>query len=253
MNNKISIIIPTYNNPDKLLKAAASIYLNDHNKDIEIVIVDDCSTCDYKSVINYLKIRGQKIKYIKNNKNVGAGVSRQNGIDVATGDWIGFLDDDDIISDKWYQELNNAINENKDIDVFAFKVFQTGLNRVTGFRCHVGTYLIRKKYLLENKIKFHSSLRYGEDKYFISLFVYSSLFDKRIKFIPKVLYFWHTDNEDSTTHRIKIDWDKVAEETTKFQDLWFKENRPEIVQNKGMIRELYKDMIFNICFPIEYF
>ena len=52
---------------------------------------------------------------------------------------------------------------------------------------------------------------------------------------------------------MKIDWDKVTEETTKFQDLWFKENRPEIIQNKGMIRELYKDMIFNICIPIEYF
>jgi len=88
---KISIIIPTYNYAQYICEAIESV-LNQTYKDFEIIVVDDGSTDNTKEVIKpYLN----KIKYIYQ-QNSGPSAARNRGIKEAKGEYIAFLDADDI-------------------------------------------------------------------------------------------------------------------------------------------------------------
>lgn len=100
MDLKVSVIIPTYRRSEFLQRAIESV-LKQSYKNIEIVIVDDNGegTDDQIKTEQSLKsVFGddERIKYIKNKKNSGAAVSRNNGIEYSSGDYICFLDDDDV-------------------------------------------------------------------------------------------------------------------------------------------------------------
>ncbi len=89
----ISVIIPTYNRAGTLFDAAQSV-LNQTYKNIELIIVDDGSTDNTDEVVAMLN--GDRIKYIKLEKNMGACAARNRGIDVSEGEYIAFHDSDDI-------------------------------------------------------------------------------------------------------------------------------------------------------------
>lgn len=96
MNDKVSVIIPTYNRFKYLLNAIQSVK-NQTYKNIEIIVVNDCST--EKEYYSY-HWNGVKIIHLKENsrKKFGypcAGYVRNQGIKVASGKYIAFLDDDD--------------------------------------------------------------------------------------------------------------------------------------------------------------
>lgn len=91
----VSIITPTYNCArfieETIRSVQAQTYLN-----WEMIIADDCSTDNTKDVIAPYLASDNRIKYICNEKNVGAAVTRNNALRIATGRWIAFLDSDDL-------------------------------------------------------------------------------------------------------------------------------------------------------------
>lgn len=95
-NPTVSIVIPTYNR-DELLKRAICSVLNQTYSNIkEIIVTDDCKTDQAKEVVKKIKKNNEKIIYIKNNTyRKGPCGNKNNGIDYATGDFVGILDDDD--------------------------------------------------------------------------------------------------------------------------------------------------------------
>jgi glycosyltransferase involved in cell wall biosynthesis len=90
----VSIIIPFYNRVDYVKRAVESV-INQSYADWEIILVDDCGTekldIQHSFGAEYLS----KIKLISNEKNLGPGLSRQAGLDVAAGEFVCFLDSDD--------------------------------------------------------------------------------------------------------------------------------------------------------------
>lgn len=99
LNHRVSVIIPTYNREIKYLARAVKSIKNQTYKNVEVVIVDDNppnSECR-KQVKKFMQqyIEDSNVIYIMNSQNFGGSVSRNNGINVATGDYITFLDDDD--------------------------------------------------------------------------------------------------------------------------------------------------------------
>ena len=88
----ISIIIPAHNN-ETLQKAVESILKQKYSHQ-EIIVIDD--SVDNKIQENIQNINHSDIKYYKNTKNLGTTLSRKRGIQIAQGDYIGFLDDDDL-------------------------------------------------------------------------------------------------------------------------------------------------------------
>ena len=108
---KISVIIPNYNNGIYLEECINSV-LNQTIEDIEIIIIDDCSRDNSRNILQLFQSRyPNKIKVIENKENSGAGLSRNNGLDIATGEFIKFLDADDTMDEDVLESMYNAAKE----------------------------------------------------------------------------------------------------------------------------------------------
>lgn len=89
----VSVIIPTYNRKDSILNSIGSV-LSQTYLDIEVIVVDDCSTDGTDEVME--KIKDERVRYIKCDKNRGVAAARNIGIENAEGEFIAFNDSDDI-------------------------------------------------------------------------------------------------------------------------------------------------------------
>lgn len=95
----VSVIIPTYNRENRIERTLVSVLDQDY-PNVEIIVVDDGSTDATESVIKRLTDRnqdiGKRIRYVRQN-NAGACVARNRGMMLATGDYMMFLDSDDLL------------------------------------------------------------------------------------------------------------------------------------------------------------
>lgn len=93
----VSVIIPTYNRGYCIAESIKSV-LNQTHKNLEIIIIDDCSTDDTKDVVATLK--DERIRYYVLDKNSGACVARNRGVMLSRGNLIAFHDSDDL----WHRD-----------------------------------------------------------------------------------------------------------------------------------------------------
>lgn len=122
---KISWVVPVFNSGDFLIEALESIAKNKvDNVEFEILVVDDCST-DPKTleILDQLMLEKTAI-VIKQEKNSGPACARNKGIENASGDWIGFLDSDDLLAPESVSFKLDAIKENPDIKWFAGEMLE---------------------------------------------------------------------------------------------------------------------------------
>lgn len=98
-NNSVSVIIPVYNSAKHLAEAINSA-LGQTYKNIEIVLVDDCSTDDSVRIIKEYSAKFPNIVYHYLETNSGAAVARNKALQLAKGRYVAFLDSDDI----WYPQ-----------------------------------------------------------------------------------------------------------------------------------------------------
>jgi glycosyltransferase involved in cell wall biosynthesis len=111
----VSVIIPAYNRANILPRAINSV-LNQTYQDFEIIIVDDNSTDDTEDIVK--KISDGRIQYIKNQKNVGAAVARNVGIESSKGKYIAFLDsDDEWLPEKLSKQIRLFENSSSNVGV----------------------------------------------------------------------------------------------------------------------------------------
>ena len=108
---KVSIIVPIYNVEQYLPRCIDSIK-NQTLEDIEIILVDDGSTDNSGKIVDeYAKTDNRIIAIHK--ENGGQASARNMGLEIARGDYIGFIDSDDWITDDMYELLYQSIKENK--------------------------------------------------------------------------------------------------------------------------------------------
>jgi glycosyltransferase involved in cell wall biosynthesis len=107
IQRKISVIIPTYNRAKFIAKAVKSVQRQDYDN-IEIIIVDDGSDDNTQNVVHSLKKEIPNVYYCHNERSKGPSGARNTGMLMATGDYITFLDSDDI----W---LKNHLNDGIEI------------------------------------------------------------------------------------------------------------------------------------------
>lgn len=91
----ISVVIPTHNRRERLVRAIASVYAQTW-PNIEIVVVDDASSDDTPAYLEGLALKDQRVRVVRNKFALGGGGARNRGIAEATGAYIAFLDDDDV-------------------------------------------------------------------------------------------------------------------------------------------------------------
>jgi len=94
MNDLVSIIMPSYNTGRFIEETIESVLAQSYPV-WELIIVDDCSTDNTDDVVNQF-LADERIRYIKNDTNSGAAVSRNRALREAKGKWIAFLDSDDL-------------------------------------------------------------------------------------------------------------------------------------------------------------
>ena len=126
MNNKVSVIIPTYNRGEYLRKISIPSVLRQTWRNVEIIIVDDGSTDNTKSVVEFFCENDSRVKYFYK-ENGGQGSARNFGLKKSSGDFVIFLDSDDaFLGDalKIFLEVQNS----KNYDIVFSNVLNIGNN-----------------------------------------------------------------------------------------------------------------------------
>ncbi|MGQ5708299.1 glycosyltransferase family 2 protein [Lactobacillus sp. PSON] len=118
----ISIIIPVYNR-EKYIKECIDSIMVSQTKNMEIIIVDDGSTDKTSEICDNLQRKSNNIKVI-HQKNMGVAAARNTGLKAAKGNWIAWIDSDDIVSSNYVNILNNIINQGEyDLIIFGYESF----------------------------------------------------------------------------------------------------------------------------------
>ena len=105
---KVSVILPTYNRPEKLVEAIKSV-LEQSYQNFEIIVINDAGA-DVENIISFLNQR-KNITYMKHSQNRGLAAARNSGIKVARGKYIAYLDDDDIYYPDHIESLVRFLQE----------------------------------------------------------------------------------------------------------------------------------------------
>lgn len=129
---KISVIIPVYN-AEKYLKNTLDCLLSQTLKELEIICINDCSKDGSLRILNEYSVKDGRVKVIDLQENVGAAVARNKGLEVAQGEYLGFVDSDDEIDLNFYEELyKKAVETDADIVKAGCKVVELdGSQKIT--------------------------------------------------------------------------------------------------------------------------
>lgn len=206
---KISVIIPVYNVKHYIKQCVCSI-LNQTYQDYELILVDDGSTDE--SIERVLPIIDHnKNIHVHRQANGGVSSARNKGIELASGDWLAFIDSDDCILPDYLEKLysvthkadfvlsgdryleNGALIREDILPEWSWEVSsnctETDIKYIENITSLHGK-LFRRETLLRYNIKFDKSLRFGEDRDFcISYLSHIST----ISYIPYAGYCYNTD------------------------------------------------------------
>lgn len=148
---RISVIVPVYN-VEKYIERAVQSIINQTIKDIEIILVNDGSDDSSGLICDKLSQQNSNIR-VMHQINSGVSAARNKGIEIAKGDYIGFIDADDEIEPDMYEFLINEIIENK-ADISMCGIMIKYLNGVT--KLEYGT---NKRYVLDNEEAIYTFLK----------------------------------------------------------------------------------------------
>lgn len=101
---KISIVMTAYN-MEQYIEEAMRSCLNQTYKDIELIVVEDCSTDNTLSVVEKVAKEDSRVVIVKHATNLGAGMGRRDGINAATGEYFITIDADDWIDEDFIEAL----------------------------------------------------------------------------------------------------------------------------------------------------
>lgn len=216
-NFLVSIIIPVYNT-EKFLCECLDTVLNQTYKNLEIILIDDGSIDNSGKICDeYAKI-DNRIKVIHQN-NQGVSAARNRGICIAKGEWITFVDSDDLIEldyievvVKYLQKyspdilLNSVKRDNiKECELINFKplIFnkqEALMELVKGTLFHWGPYASFYNSQICKKNKFEPQISYGEDLLFKYNFIKTC---NSIVYLPLIKYFY-AYREDSACNSYNL-------------------------------------------------
>lgn len=219
---EISVIIPIYNAELFIAQCLDSILMQDV-KDIEIVCVNDNSTDKTLSILEDYSKKDERITIITNNRNLRAGGSRNQGLKIAKGKYIHFMDADDYLTPDAYKELvSKAMQYN--VDLLKAKAYavqtQTGeivcnewynldvlekedFNIVTSFKLIPQKFMkvavtpwsgiYKRDFLLKNKIEFNDLICVNDRSFFNKVIINT----ERVMFLDQYFIYHRIENPGS--------------------------------------------------------
>lgn len=217
----ITVIIPVFNSEQYLRECIDSVYAQTF-KNFEIIAIDDASTDNSASILKEYEKKHDNFLIVTNKENIGQGVSRNNAVKKAQGDYIQFLDSDDTLEDVTFElALARADTDNSDMVHYGWKHHESDsdddivrftkrdpfshlymlegdecdqLLRIAHYFAHHNLY--RKGFLVDQEIRFGNERLY-EDNLFVALLATKA---RRISLLQHPLYNLRK-NQVSTTRK----------------------------------------------------
>ena len=226
--NKISVIVPVYK-VEKYLDRCVESIVNQTYKNLEIILIDDGSPDNSPQMCDEWAKKDKRIKVI-HKQNAGVSGARNDGLKIATGDYISFVDSDDYVDKCMFEKMLMTIHKNnsdlamcfysnvyedgkienvyeKNLklangnNIFGFYILQNAIRKNNILETEyilAGVYrTLYKKELLRDRI-FEPEVKFCEDFLFNSLVINS---DTKIAFIEENLYFYF-QRSNSAIHTI---------------------------------------------------
>lgn len=221
----VSIIVPIYNT-EKYLEECLDSLINQTLKDIEIILVNDGSKDKSGDICKKYKLLDKRIKLIEQN-NYGQSIARNKGLELATGEYVLFVDSDDYISHKACEVLfktakkynldivhGDLINDlellKKNSNFRKIKSENKVINGIDYIKesLNSNSYdivlvlnLTKKEYLVKNNIFFQKGLFFEDQEHTMKLF---SKKESRVMKIKFPYYYYRMDREESTTNEYSL-------------------------------------------------
>ena len=112
---KVSIIVPVYN-VEEFIYATLDSIIAQTMQDFEVLLIDDCSTDRSGEICKQIAVRDSRFKYIRNEKNSGPAPTRNKGIQQAQGEYLSFIDSDDVVEPQFLDRMVTTAMDN-DADI----------------------------------------------------------------------------------------------------------------------------------------
>ena len=216
---RVSVIIPVYN-VEKYLEKCLESLKNQSLTDIEFICINDGSTDNSLAILNRYAAKDKRFTVISQ-ENQGQGIARNKGLELARGEYIGFVDPDDWVEENMFETLYNKAKE-LELDIIEcnyideYEDNRPASNWQTRFKTNkVFCWQNNKKYIFSHmlgacnklfkadnikkyKIRFANG-RYGEDQYFT---IIARLFAKRALHCNNYLYHYLWRNNSSVRNSI---------------------------------------------------
>ncbi|MBF2505144.1 glycosyltransferase [Listeria welshimeri] len=212
--HKLSVIVAVYNVSD-YIEACLTSVLEQSYENIELIIVNDGSTDDSFQKIEKL-VDGNTNVILIDQENQGVSAVRNNGVKVATGEYLGFVDGDDIIAKDMFQKMMASFEES-DADIVTIGVARLSGDKVYPSTLHERFMVSRKEattieatptLLYDttswNKVfkksfwdKNHLEFPVGQMYEDIALMIPAFLYAEKVNIIPDVGYYWRSRDTGS--------------------------------------------------------
>lgn len=250
----LSIIIPVYNSEKYLNKCLDSICSQKTKYNYQIICVNDGSTDHSEDILNNYKKKFENF-YIITQKNGGISNARNNGIKAASGEYLGFIDNDDWVTDDYVEKLlDRAYEKNADIVKCNHVNFSEKLNEITGIIRHeddsIGKFGLNimefKGYIWGGIIKksLFDNIRFPEGYWYEDIMMRFTLMriTKKFEYIDENLYYYllHQTNSSKTL------WKKDNIKTLDFYYLLI--NLCKINQDFGIANDyvFYNQLVYEL-------
>ena len=251
-SGKVSVVIPVYNVEMYLPQCLDSV-LNQTYRNLEIICIDDCSPDHSSEILRNYAQRDNRVTVLRNECNVGLAATRNRGLEVATGEFIYFLDSDDWLEVTTIEHCVEAIDKTgAELVAFGINKFFESTNTLSpshlpsnrfvtwhapflwGQYTKIGVTAWNKMYRLDflkiNKIHFPEKLLF-EDNFF-SWICFACC--RKIALIPERLYYYRIRSNSIMTSSKNQDLSKCMDllrggqfyyNYLKTNKLWVQEER----------------------------
>jgi glycosyltransferase involved in cell wall biosynthesis len=260
---KFSIIIPVYNSAKYLTESLDSI-LSQSYEDYEVIIVDDGSTDESDVICDEYVSKDIRFKVI-HKSNEGVSYARNVALDNISGEWVVFLDSDDMLHEAALAVLNEKIKNDPELDVVQFGVtrrpFGTSfidyskVNVISGtpeeyckfdhYNVSIGGSAFRRETIISQAVRFDEKMKLAEDQVFVFHMIHVA---KKCSMLAVDLYYYRINENSATSTSRQEDMVVTIDAVNKYKLIY----PLSVAQFDSIILLFLYNLTLDSCYTIKY-
>lgn len=223
MSIKVSVIVPVYNPPENYLRECLDSICNQTLKDIEIILIDNAATGNNPQILQEYAAQDKRIKLFRFEKNQGFSSAIKQGLLLAQGEYVHFMDSDDLIKSNAYETLYNTAKKNEleiliffydwyDVQTNSIKIHNIPLQDEAPFSFAKNSHrlnkfltlwnkIIKKDFIFNNQVLFDPQLTLAAGDVIVSATAYISA--QKIAYTNDKFYIWRINQPTSVMNTIR--------------------------------------------------